>query len=165
MALQDVTALELRVKGIGDLFANPDLQIAFQECRAEVLDKFEDNFLTASSPNHGPWPARKNPKLTHPLLIKTGSLMKAATGKGPGHVTIWFEDGFQVGIDISTGRYMTFRDPRGFPGGVPAARAHNFGSGSLPQREFLAIDEATTQKIREILTRHVAEQLEKIANG
>lgn len=162
MALQDVTALELRVKGIGDLFASPDLQLAFQECREQVLEKFEDNFRTASSPNHGPWPARRNPALTHPLLIKTGSLMKAATGKGPGHVTVWFEDGFQVGIDMATGRYMTFRDPRGFPGGVPAAAAHNFGSGWLPQREFLAIDEATTEKIREILARHIAEQLANV---
>lgn len=150
MALQGIAALEIRLANIGNIFEQPDLQNAFQECREVVLEAFDENFETSSSPDAGPWPARQDNE-AHPLLIKSGGLRKAATGKGPGHATVWMQDGFQVGVDTATQ----------VPGsGIVAAARHNYGDSWMPQREFLAVPSSTETECREILVQRIREMLD-----
>lgn len=140
MALEDIAGLKLQAERDANAFTDPQVQSALQQCREIILDSFAENFRDSASPTAS-WPPRKD-DLPHPLLIKTGALERAATGRGPGHVTVWLRNGFYVGVDTSVG-----------VGGVPAAAAHNFGAPALnlPQREFLAARQDAEDRCEEIL--------------
>lgn len=137
-------AIVFDLKGIGERLELRTILRALRDSRLILLEGIDANFESRSSAVNGPWVPRKDTR-PHPLLEETGALRKAATGKGPGHVTIWQSDGFEFGIDPSvlearlpgmSDAEAAERDPLG---GIRAAASHNFGDPrrNLPAREFI----------------------------
>lgn len=112
-----------------------DLEHPIAACKDRVMEGFYDNFQNERTPGAGRWPKRKRPKPDHPLLQKTGALMRAVIGAGAGHVErITSLDGIaqlEIGVDKGVNQ-----------GGLPGAAVHNFGypKKNIPQREYLALN-------------------------
>ena len=124
---------------------------ALEECKPHVLENIAEHFVTGTSPDGESWAPRKNPGDGHPLLVETGALAYAATTEGfPGHVSRIEGDTLIVGVDKDGG-----------VGGIPGAGAHNYGfpEKQIPQREFLGIDEETSDLCEEVLVNKVLNEL------
>ena len=145
-----MSRLNLNIDFVLETTQNPDLAEAFRDWRQVVLDSIDQNFLTASGPDGATWPPRAHAGDGHPLLIETGSLRIAATGRGPGHVTFWHPLEFSIGIDKNVQL-----------GGIPGAAVHNFGYPpfNIPQREYLAPTEGALDVCEQIIADAVSGQL------
>jgi phage gpG-like protein len=107
-----------------------------------VYSDIEDNFLGAKTPDGNSWPARKDPKPTHPLLILSGQLAEAATTpNAPGSV-----------CEVANGELKIGVNKDGGGGGIAGAARHNYGDASpgILQREFLGLTEETALQCDEI---------------
>jgi phage gpG-like protein len=103
-------------------------------CVPVVLEGIQDNFRNSKSAGGEPWPARKDPKLQHPLLILTGELESAATGKSGASVNRVRDGVLEIGVT------------KGASGtSLGGAAVHQFGDSSqnIAQREYLGFSENT----------------------
>lgn len=141
-----------------------------QRHMSEVLTKFlrvdavpliesnvTSNFDNEATAGGSPWPPRKDPSLTHPILNISGRLKAAATGMGSEHIEQINNNELVYGV-------------RGGNEGIPYARRHQLGDipGSrdalgramnIPQREYMAISEDTINELGDMLAEVVAEAL------
>jgi hypothetical protein len=93
------------------------------------------------------WPPRKDPGDGHPLLIETGALQAAATGKHAASVhRIVDRTELQLGVDPGASN----------EGGIPWAVTHQEGNPAvnIAQREFAGISDETADKCAEIVADH-----------
>ena len=146
--LRGLVQVEADVAETVQLLERGDLFEAFQECREEILDSVDENFQRRGSPD-GPWPPRAD-NLPHPLVEESGALRAAATGHGPGHVTVWEDRGFYVGVDV--GAAPTAAATNGADlGGVPGAGVHQFGLAPVPARPFMDPAEDALERCETII--------------
>jgi phage gpG-like protein len=135
---------EEELSRLAERLDNEPMPVPMGECIQPLLDAFRENFDTSSDADRSPWPARKNPKPTHPLLILTGALEESATmDQGAGHVSRVMDREMELGTDLIY------------------AATHQFGdeSRNIAQREFLAISEETADGLVEVIAREVEHQL------
>ena len=102
---------------------------------AEILyEGFTDNFARAATAEGVPWPPRKSRKALNPLLILTGLLIRSVGGKAE---SIYAAHPYELilGVDGS---------------GVKYAAIHNEGSERMPQREYLNVNEETSNRAAEV---------------
>lgn len=115
-------------------------------CLQIIREGIAGNF-SASAGSRGGWPMRKDDK-PHPLLQEDGSLLAAATGKGPGAVAEVGDRELAVGVDKSVD-----------VGGIRGAAVHNFGFGPIPQREYLWAPDDTLDRVAEVLADGVLSEI------
>lgn len=108
--------------------AEMPLDDALGECAAKLQEGFAANFQRAADSGGGAWPARKDPKPTHPLLQLTGALLASTQSGSPGNITTVDGRTLQTGVDKSVKL-----------GGIPGAAVHQFGypPRNIAQREYL----------------------------
>lgn len=109
---------------LADGLESAPLTEAMTKCAVVMKQSVRDNFTSSASPDGSDWPPRKHIGDGHPLLIDTGAMLQAATGGGAGAIEIIQDREVAVGVD---GRI------------IPYASIHNFGAGSMPQREFAGL--------------------------
>lgn len=100
------------------------------------------NFAGQHTRDGAAWAPRKPPTGNWPILNKTGALMAAATGQGPGAIQASDGRSATVGVDASV------HVPGG---GVHAAGFHQSGTSRMPARPYIGasdeIEEAIGQAI------------------
>lgn len=141
------------MQSLGAKVTAKQAQPVLRACRNVLLNATDENFQRRSSVVNGSWPARKDNK-PHPLLEETGSLRKAATGRGPGHVTVWYPDGFEYGVDRAIKRPKQVRGGhKRSLGGIAGAAVHNFGypARNIPQREFMTPNDNALNEVADII--------------
>ena len=155
MKVQDAYAFADDMEAMADAMAKlvPE---ALKKCEPKIIENIIENFSQQSTPDGIAWPERKKIGDGHPLFVETqtegsGSLFGAATGQAGGHVSRVEGNTLLVGVDKSGGI-----------GGIPGAGVHNYGNPekNIPQREFLAISEATEDECAELILEHCAQALE-----
>lgn len=150
MSTEQLDALVRDIEVAADYLPG-DLGEALRECDVAILQGIEENFAGSQTARGGGWPARKDPKPQHPLLILTGELQAYATG-GSGDAEI-------------TENELTRRLPGGSSGtSLAGVRRHEFGdevilgqSGILA-RPYFGISEATADRCADIIADVIAEQ-------
>ncbi len=122
-----------------------------------------DNFTRGGSPE-GAWPRRKHhghPTRDrgrsgypgHPLLIDLGGLFLAATQDGGGgHVRRIANNELETGIEGGSG------DDDPFVRGM----AHNFGTSSLPRREFMVLGDDRIEQIDALILDMIDRKIEAV---
>lgn len=150
--LNNMDELRLDVEAVEKTLREMPLNEPLADVRELVLESFAENFAESSSASGAAWPPRK-PRPDddgHPLLIETGALRAAAIGEGPGHVTRLDKREIEVGVDPSVKL-----------GGIPGAKAHQFGypDNNLPARPFHDPREEHLTKCDEILADYLLERL------
>ena len=125
---------------LASLATDADLGPVLREVELDVRGGIGLNFADSASPSGQAWPARKDPRPNHPLLIKSGALLKAALGEGAGGKTRTGARDVELVIDKSVDE-----------GGIPGAAVHNFGypAKNIAQREFFAPKESVLPSIDE----------------
>lgn len=115
------------------------------EVRPLVLQSIRDNFNSSAGADGAAWPARKIAGDGHPLLIQAGTLLQAATGAGPGHVTEADARELSVGVNTEAA-------------GLGGARAHQFGSvqQNIPARPYLDARDDALEAAGEAIADRVA---------
>jgi phage gpG-like protein len=115
---------------------------ALVDCEPIILEAVAENFARSRTAAGDPWPARKDPRPTHPLLILDGDLLRAATG---GDVRRVNRDSLELGVSKDTIIY---------------AGVHQYGwpEGNVAQREYMAISNATVDQCVETIAAAVAEE-------
>lgn len=111
---------------------------------AEVLyEGFTDNFATRSNAEGEPWKERKSKTAKNPLLILSSLLIRSVGGHAS---SIYDAQPFELtlGVDGS---------------GVEYAAIHNEGSGRMPQREYLNVNEGTRARAAELYVEEFSKQL------
>lgn len=117
---------------------------ALNDCRSILLQDVSEHFSSKTGSDGTPWPARKNLKQTHPLLILSSLLFQSATGNAAGR------------IDRVTDRDLTFGVDKGM---VPYAGVHQHGFGNIPQREYLWVSDEAEESCAEKVAEHVQRNL------
>lgn len=88
-----------------------------QELAAEALRQHQQRFGRREAPDGTPWPRRRAPTGSHPLLEETGELRRSIRATP-------IDDGVAVRAERPVG-------------GVDVAAVHQYGSERIPQRQFL----------------------------
>lgn len=125
---------------LAGLATDSDLGDVLSVATSEVRGAIGLNFADSSTPSGNAWPPRKDPRPNHPLLIKSGALLRAALGEGAGGSTRTGARDVELVIDKSVKE-----------GGIPGAAVHNFGypARNIAQREFFAPKDAVQDSIDE----------------
>lgn len=112
---------------IGQIMRHAPLDDAMGQCTDTILKSIGENFDASATPEGAAWPPRKRGG-SWPLLIKTGALKAAATGK---HASASIKR--VASRDLEVGINKEVRD-----GGIPGAAVHNFGypPKNIPRREY-----------------------------
>lgn len=106
------------------------------EAKPLVHRDIRAGFNSSADPmNNESWPLRKR-RYPHPILIKSGALMQAATGGGAGAIQDVKSDSLTVGVNGSLIGYAAF---------------HMFGAGKLPARPFVGAKDETIDAIGEMI--------------
>lgn len=148
MAMQtgqlDAMQFDREISGLADRFASDPLTDALKACREVLFKAFGDNFRNQASPGGSPWPARKDPRPSHPLLILTGALFQSVTSSfGEGHVERIGNREMEVGTAL------------------PYSAAQNFGypERNIAQREYMGIDDTAADELAGVLSDYVQLEL------
>jgi len=114
----------------------PDLRPVLEECRAHILVGMTEGFNQGRAPDGTAWPARKDPRKTHPLLTLSGALKAAAGSPATGHVERFEADALEIGVEKVQ------------QGGLPGAAVHQFGYAkrNIAARPYVGISEETATK-------------------
>lgn len=104
-----------------------------EELAVIVQESVQDNFQRQTDVMGTFWPPRKD-TLPHPLLIKTGRMLDAATG-GPGHHKRAQRKGLEMGIK---------------PDKVPYAKYHQYGTRRIPQRQYFYLHSTDRARFRKL---------------
>jgi len=128
-----------------------DLPDAFADVTDIIRRGIADNFSMEQTADGIGWPARKRIGDGHPLLEEltgpgAGALKAAALGEGPGAVER-IVDGCELQLGVEKIDL----------GGLPGAAVHQFGypDKNIPQREYLAMSEATIDETIEAMADHL----------
>ena len=123
-----------------------DLPDAFADVTDIIRRGIADNFSMEQTADGIGWPARKRIGDGHPLLDDTGALKAASLGEGPGAVER-IVDGCELQLGVEKIDL----------GGLPGAAVHQFGypDKNIPQREYLAMSEATIDETVEAIADHL----------
>ena len=126
-----------------------DLSEALKTCDDLILAGIEENFENSQSADGEGWPARKDPKLTHPLLILEGDLKAYATGGGD--------------VEITADELVRTLPPGASGTSLAGVRRHEFGDeeimgfdGILP-RPYFGVSDETAEKCADVVADAVAE--------
>lgn len=107
-------------------------EIFYERERALFSSEGEGQWVQLS-PSYGAWKSKHHPGL--PLLVLTGNLRESMTGKG---------SPFSV--------YETTPHSLSVGSSVPYAIFHQLGTSKMPARPPIIIDDATTQKMLDVVT-------------
>ena len=143
--------LSQRIISMKSAVATGDYTDALFECAGLARKCFANNFMKGGN-QKDTWPPRKDPLLTHPLLMLSLAMFNATTQvSAPGSAT------------INTGRYVDISVDLNV---VPYARAQNYGypPRNLPMRKFMVLDDETKVEIRKILSKRTAELIIEAMN-
>lgn len=113
-----------------------DFTEALLDCKEPIAENIEDNFQQSQTAGGSPWPPRKDPAPTHPLLILSGDLKAAA---------------IYGNVDrIEGGRELVFGVSKDT---IPYAAVHQYGwpEQNIAQREYMGVSEITVDKCAEIV--------------
>lgn len=138
--------------GMAESFGD-DQADALRECTGVVRAGIAENFQQSRSSSGQSWPARKDPAAgNHPLLIKDGKLLAAATGKGAGSVArVVDQQTLEVGVDPDAGT----------AGSVKGARRHQYGDTppGILARPFIGVSDSAADKCAEVVADHALREI------
>ena len=119
------------------------LDDALSDCAKVLQEGFVDNFQAARDSDGVAWPARKDPRPTHPLLILSSALLKSVQSDTP---------------DISGRTLQVGVDPAS---GIPYAAVHQFGypPRNIAQREYIHATDDVLVACAEIIGDEVAAEV------
>ena len=125
-----------------------DQSAALEVCDDLILAGVAENFDNSRSASGDSWPARKDPKPTHPLLVLNGDLKAYATGGGD--------------LEI-TATELTRTLPVGTSGtSLAGVRRHEFGDQEILGRDgilarpFFGMSDETAGKCADVIADSIA---------
>lgn len=139
-----VEVIEQHAAELARRLESADLRPVLQACRPIALQAHRDNFTSSVDPDGNSWVPRKHPGDGHPLLMESGALMQAATGGGPGGVSVLEARDLTLGVDRGQIEYARIHNLGGICGGACAGAI-------MPQREYLGIQENRLQEMDRVV--------------
>lgn len=123
------------IASVGMLSSVP-LEEALLEAKRLIHQSIREGFNSSADPqtNDG-WQARKHP-YPHPILMKTGAMMQAATGGGAGAIERIENNQLEVGVSGATVGYAAF---------------HQHGTSRMVARPFIGASDAKLDEIGEVI--------------
>lgn len=142
-------------RAIADFLEQGDMSEGLKLALDEVKLREAQNFEDAATATGQAWPPRKNPGDGHPLLIDTERMVASVLGDAVGLVAGGTAEGL--------GEHVEEIGPREAMTGTrnPYAGTHDAGAPNrnIPPRPFAHINEATADKIAEIMAEHLDEKI------
>lgn len=128
--------LESHLTRVVDSLATMPMGETLSEAKTLVHRSIRGGFNSSVDPNTGtPWAPRRR-YYPHPILMKSGAMMQAATGGGAGAIQRITERALTVGVLASVIGY---------------APKHQFGLGGMIPRPFVGVDRDTLAAIGEVV--------------
>lgn len=132
----DITKLADEIEKTLSRLSTVSLEPAMQEAKIRIHRGIRAGFNSSADPSTNEnWPPRKR-RYPHPILVKTGAMMQAATGAGAGAIQEVKPRGLTVGVNSSIIGY---------------AYLHQVGSGKLASRPFVGASSETVDAIGELI--------------
>lgn len=128
--------LESHLAGVVDALATMPMGETLAAAKTLVHRSIRGGFNSSLDPQTGtPWAPRVR-YYPHPILMKSGAMMQAATGGGAGAIQRITERTLTVGVLTSVIHY---------------APKHQFGEGGMVARPFVGVDRDTLSAIGEVV--------------
>lgn len=148
VTVEGADAIDARLTAYGTMLRDfaPFLRLELAQLRAGTKQRFDTQGGDVGgwkplSPAYAAWKARRYPGM--PILVATGELRHSLVDEG----------GFGAIEEVSS-MGLTYGTQ------VPYARYHQFGTGRMPARPVLAMDEAARQGMGERLTMYMKRAVE-----
>lgn len=132
----DIDRLSDAIQAALDSLKTRGFEQPMQEAKVMIHRGIRAGYNSSADPaTDENWPPRKR-RYPHPILIKTGAMMQAATGGGAGAIQQIRARRLTVGVDSSIIGY---------------AYLHQVGSGKLASRPFVGASDETVDAIGELI--------------
>jgi phage gpG-like protein len=119
-----------------DRLKNAEFRESLTEAKVAIHRRIRAGFNSSADPQTDEnWAPRKG-RYPHPILIKTGRLMQAATGGGAGAIQEVAPKRLTIGVSTAS---------------VPYGRFHQAGAGKMPARPFVGATPDVVDQIGEMI--------------
>jgi hypothetical protein len=139
----DAYTCQAELSNMANALQSVDCREPLEVLRGLGIADVEYAFASRTSPDGQVWAPRKD-SLPHPLLIKSGAMYAAATGRGSGFADLSTFNSIQMGIT---------------PGLVDHDKYQQFGTSRIPARPYMGMRESTVDRGAELVADHVLQKV------